>query len=147
MKLGLDMHGVIDSDPIFFSDISRHLINGGHEVFIITGKEDGPILTKEILDCRMTYTSILSITTYHKQIGTYIKYKNGDPNRPLIAPPKWDRTKADFCRRLDIDIMIDDSKIYGRYFEDLRTQYILWTPELRRFLKQLIRVYIDKTYL
>ena len=137
IKLGLDMHGVIDSDPTFFHLFTRHLIDKGHEVHIITGKELGPVLDDELDKCCVDYTQIFSITSYHKSIGTYVSYKDGNPEWPLIAPPKWDPTKAMYCKREDIDIMIDDSAVYGLYFEDIRTQYIRWTPEVRVLIDNL----------
>lgn len=134
LKIGLDVHGVINKDPAFFSVLSNRLIKQCHEVHLLTGKEIGSILAKEIVDSGVSFTKLFSITTYHKSIGTYVAYKDGNPEWPMIAPPKWDRTKADYCAREGIDIMIDDSEIYGKYFEGLHTQYLLWTPQLRWFL-------------
>lgn len=143
LKIGLDMHGVIDKDPALFAEISYYLILKGHEVHIITGRELGPILEKEIAACRIEYTAVFSITSYHKGIGTYVTYKDGDKTQPLIAPPKWDRSKADYCNRVGIDIMIDDSEIYGQYFKNIRTQYIQWTPKFREFLLEVLWSYVE----
>jgi len=37
MKVGLDIHGVVDVRPEFFSELSKLLVSNGHEVHIITG--------------------------------------------------------------------------------------------------------------
>lgn len=143
LKIGLDMHGVIDKDPGLFAEITYYLIHKGNEVHIITGRELGPDLEKEIAACRVDYTAVFSITSYHKQIGTYVTYKDGDPTQPLIAPPKWDRTKADYCDREGIDIMIDDSSVYGQYFDAIKTQYIQWTPKFRELLLEILWSYVE----
>lgn len=143
MKFGIDVHGVITDDPTFFRRLTRRLHDEGHEVHIITGVELGSRLDEELRRHGISYTQLFSITSYHKQIGTYIVYKDGDPTQPLIAPPKWDRTKADYCAREGIDLMIDDSHVYGTYFNDIgATQYIQWTPAFSTFIKEIIWAYI-----
>jgi hypothetical protein len=54
-----------------------------------------------------------------------------------MDPEIWNPTKAALCASSGVDIMIDDSPIYGRYFQDVRSQYITYTPEVREFLKTL----------
>ena len=140
IKVGIDVHGVIDQNPDFFAKLCKTLIAEGHEVHIVTGREICKELIQPLKEFGITFTKIFSITTYHKQIGTYIKYKDGDLTQPLIAPPKWDRTKADYCKREGIDIHIDDLVVYGNYFEDIDTQFVLYTPAMRTFLSTLLTV-------
>lgn len=142
MKFGIDVHGVITDDPALFQRLTRHLHDAGHEVHVITGVELGSRLDDELRRHGISYTHLFSITSYHKQIGTYITYKDDDPTQPLIAPPKWDRTKADYCARKGIDIMIDDSYVYGTYFTDIETQYIQWTKAFSTLVKEIIWSYI-----
>lgn len=114
MKIGLDFHGVIDADPELFSSVSRRLTKDGHEIHILTGEEDTPELRGKLKDFKIHYTHLLSITTYHKSIGTKVTYdKDG---RPWMDDETWDRTKGDYCRKYNIDFHVDDSDTYGKYF-------------------------------
>jgi hypothetical protein len=47
IKLGLDVHGVIDDDPEFFSRFSEITLEQGNEVYIITGREKTSDLVEE----------------------------------------------------------------------------------------------------
>lgn len=137
IKIGLDLHGVIDQDPNFFATLSFHLRSEGHEVHILTGRELCDSLIEQLHKANIGYNKIFSITSYHKEIGTHVSYKDDDPNYPLIAPPKWDRTKADYAERVGLDLHIDDSPIYGKFFEG-KTQYLLYTPQIREILMILM---------
>jgi hypothetical protein len=54
-----------------------------------------------------------------------------------MDPEIWNPTKAALCATAGIDIMVDDSPIYGKYFLDVKTQYVQYTPEMREFLTTL----------
>lgn len=135
MKIGIDVHGVITRNPKLFAEITAVLTLFNHQVHIITGVEDGDRIRKELAFMNISYTHFFSITSYHKSIGTHIVYKNGDPTQPMIAPAKWDRTKADYCKEKDLDIHIDDSEIYGNYFRDIKTQYLIYNEAVAQMLK------------
>lgn len=137
MKIGLDIHGVITKDPELWADITMLLMVAGHEIHIITGVEDTKKLVMELADYAISYNYLFSITSYHKSIGTHMLYKNGDTQHPLIAPPKWDCTKADYCRREKIDLHIDDSTDYGVYFRDNHCQYLIYNEGVVAFLKAI----------
>lgn len=137
IKIGFDIHGVIGQDPHFFATIISMLRMQGHEVHILTGREITDGLTEKLSDYGVTYDQLFSITTYHKEIGTCIRYKDGDPTQPLIAPPTWDRTKGDYAKRMGLNIHIDDSRVYGQYFGH-DTQYLVYSPEIQTFLKLLV---------
>lgn len=137
IKLGLDVHGVIDEDPEFFSNLSNVMFKHGNSVFIITGREKDSDLLEEISSYKVPYTAILSITTYQKKLGTPISYLDDRKSQPIMDPTIWNPTKAALCATAGIDIMIDDSQIYGRYFQDIKTQYITYTPKMKEFLELL----------
>lgn len=138
MKLGLDVHGVITKNPTLFAKLTSGLILRNHTVHILTGVEDGDRIRLELANYGITYTDFFSITSEHKRLGTHMIFKNGDPNHPLIAPPKWDCTKANYCQQKMIDIHIDDSSVYGQYFEYIDTQYILYNDSIEQFLTALL---------
>lgn len=137
MKIGIDVHGVIDSAPEVFSRLTRILSIQGHEIHIITGGELCDELLQKLDTLEITYHKVFSITSYHKKIGTHMVFKNGDPSHPMIAPTKWDPTKAEYCDKEGIDIHIDDSEVYKRYFEK-NCQYILFSPAIKEFLLTLL---------
>lgn len=139
MKFGLDIHGVINKHPGLFAKLTRSLIAAGHEVHILTGVELGARLDTELKKFNVSYTHLFSITSYHKSIGTEVAYKDESKRNPFIEPALWDRTKADYCKTNLIDIHIDDSTVYGNYFVDIDTQYILFTDGLSTILSTLLK--------
>ena len=136
-KIGLDVHGVIDEDPVFFSELSQVVHVSGGSIIIVTGREKGPELVDEIRYYKIVYTDILSITSYQKMLGTPVSYLDDRKSQPIMDPEILNPTKAALCASAGIHIMVDDSLIYGKYFLDVKTQYILYTPEVKEFLKIL----------
>jgi len=122
MKLGLDFHGVIDKGPELFSVMSDLLVKNDHEVHIITGETITNEFKLKIQNFNIIYTHLFSIIDYHKSIGTLIRYED---NGPWIDEDLWNKTKAEYCERMKIDLHIDDSKVYGKYFTG-KTKYHLF---------------------
>lgn len=121
MKLGLDLHNVIDREPLTFSIISQLLVRRGHEVHVITGEELSSRLTSVLEQLRISYTHLFSISSYHKSIGTEIRYDEN--NTPWMDQEIWNVTKAWYCNKHRINLHIDDSEVYGKYF---KTPYLLF---------------------
>jgi len=124
--IGLDFHGVIDTYPDFFIPKMQEIITKGHEVHIITGNEDTPAFREQLASLGMRsgehWWKIFSVVSYHKNIGTPIRYD--EKNTPWLDEELWNRSKADYCRRQAVDILIDDSYVYGKYFGHIPTAYI-----------------------
>lgn len=133
MKIGIDVHGVIDSAPEVFSRLTRKLSMQGHEIHIITGRELCDELLQKLDTMKITYHKIFSITSYHKEIGTPMTFKNGDSSQPLISPSEWDKTKGEYCSREHINMHIDDSTVYGNHFKR-DCEYILYNEAMKEFL-------------
>ena len=113
LKLGIDIHGVIDQNPIF-EQLAR---SGLFEVHIVTGiKEE----LDDVVD--FPYDKWFSIHQECENRGVAIQYD--DKSRPWVDPEIWDRMKAEYCEKEGIHIMIDDSPSYGQYFEGLSTAYL-----------------------
>lgn len=119
-RLGLDYHGVISTFPEEFSAITQQLILSGHEVHILTGSLDTSEIRAKIAGLGIKYTHFFSIPSYHKVLGTKMWFK--DPENPYLEALLWDKTKAEYCLRNKIDLHIDDSPEYGKYFS---TPYFL----------------------
>ncbi|MDE1875121.1 MAG: hypothetical protein KGI79_03315 [Patescibacteria group bacterium] len=120
IKIGLDLHGVVDARPELFRELARALIANGHEVHIITGgrKENETALLKSF---DIPYTHFFSITDHHESLGTPIEWdENGDPHLDTYL---WDKTKAEYCLEHGIDLHVDDSDIYHYFFKTPYTRF------------------------
>ena len=113
IKLGIDIHGVIDQNPIFATLAQTGLF----EVHIVTG-------IKEELDDVVDFPYDKWFSIHQECLDRGIDVKYDDKDRPLVDPAIWDKMKAEYCAREGIDIMIDDSPSYGQYFEGLSTAYL-----------------------
>lgn len=116
MKIGLDLHGVITDMSEFFKYMCNYRFK---EVHIITGgsiKKAKQELTILGWIEGEHYTHLFSILDYHIEQGTPQVGYNEEFDNPEFDDEVWDRTKADYCREHDIDLMIDDSMIYEQYF-------------------------------
>jgi hypothetical protein len=115
LKIGLDIHGLCDANPEFFSELSRLFVNAEHEVHIITGRRVSDGAIEEIEELGLSYTHFFSISDYHVDIGT--KVWEDDDGNPWLEGELWDRTKGDYCAKHQIDFHIDDTARYGDYFK------------------------------
>lgn len=114
LKIGLDIHGVIDRFPDMFAAISKMFMDGGHEVYVITGAAITDSLVKQLNQYGVKYTKLVSIHDYRRNQGVDISYdENG---RPWMDDKTWDSTKGIVCRLNGIDLMIDDTLKYKKYF-------------------------------
>jgi len=114
MKLGLDLHGVLDINSKDFVKIAKKIKDEGGEVHIITGSS----ITEEVLNIVKTsgidYDYIVSIQDellkLHKPIS-YNEYK-----RPVFIDSLWNEFKAQYCKNNNIDLHYDDTDKYIEYF-------------------------------
>lgn len=114
MKIGIDLHGVSDAYPTFFSELSRLFVAAGHECHILTGELITPALHEQIKRCNISYTHLFSISQYHKEKGTPMRFD--EKNTPWIDDALWVRTKGDYAREQGLDIVFDDTESYGFHF-------------------------------
>jgi len=114
IKLGLDIHGVIDAHPEVFAAISQAICSAGHEVHIITGPYDTPELRQTLENNGIVFTHLFSLASYHEEIGTPIRHDA--KGRPWLDDELWERTKGDYCIREKIDMHFDDSTTYSDHF-------------------------------
>ena len=115
LKIGIDLHGVSDAFPTFFSVLTQLFVEAGHEIIVITGPSVNDKTIAEIEACGISYTSILSIVDYLKEKGTPCVYD--DNGNFWIDDIEWNQTKSILCEKYGIDFHIDDSSHYGRYFK------------------------------
>jgi len=127
MKLGLDIHGVINVNTRFFSLLANQALARGHEVHIITGSMLNSAKVEELRSFGMEWSHLFSIADYHRHLGTSMTFT--DPNNPWIEETLWDKTKAKYCEEENIDFHIDDTLRYGEYF---KTPFALYDFENNR---------------
>jgi hypothetical protein len=119
-KIGLDLHGVIDADPDFFSELSTALVLAGWEVHIITGPTKTKAI-KELVKFKIKFTHFFSIEDYHSEKGTSMSYD--DKGNPWMDKIEWERTKGEYCSKMGIALHIDDSEMYRKYFKSGFAQF------------------------
>jgi len=118
-KVGFDFHGVLDKHTDFFSALTKLLVASSWQVHIITGAKLTTDFLARLDSLGIDYTHLFSIVDYHESIGTKVNY---DSSGPWIDAELWNSTKAEYCTRQGIDMHIDDSDVYGKYFKD--TMYL-----------------------
>lgn len=112
LKIGLDYHGVINKYPQYFKAFCEEALKRGHRIYILTGGPKRHIIRKLSKE-QIRYTAIFAIIDYYqaKQQVTCPQYGHF-----YIEKRLWNTAKAEFCYQHHIDIQIDDSDIYGKYF-------------------------------
>ena len=119
MKLGLDIHGVIDSNPESFAFMSQSVITNNGEVHIITGGSWTTDLEEQLKGYGIKWTSHFSVYDYLvdsgiDSIGT-IQFPDGTIQKKFDYH-LWDTIKAGYCKSNNIDLHIDDTEVYSNYF-------------------------------
>jgi len=120
MKIGIDFHNTIDSDYFTFSEFTNALVKSGIEIHILTGpkrEEVEPLLKQH----NIAYTHFFSIVEDAEKNDMTIKWDL--EGHPWINPEFWNRSKARYCKEHDIDLHLDDSREYGKYFKTPYAQF------------------------
>lgn len=115
IKIGLDIHGMINHDPTFFSELSRTLLCAGHEIHIMTGSHITDEVVNELKSHGMQWTKLYSIADYYKN-KPGVKMTYDAKGRPWISDELWNMAKADYAREHMLDLTLDDSQEYEQYF-------------------------------
>ena len=118
-KLGLDIHGVVDAMPEFFSFLTDSFIKNGGEVHIITGGRWDDEFETMLTRFGIKWTHKFSVYDYLKENGAEqngkIQFPDGTIQRKF-NDEDWDKVKSDYCREHNISLHIDDTLAYNNYF-------------------------------
>ena len=118
-RIGLDIHGVIDHAPEFFSELSHSLVNAGNEVHIITGASKTEEIVNKLAEFNIAYTHFFSIVDNNSD-----KVKYDAMGDPWMDDLTWDMAKGKYCEENKIHVHVDDTPCYGKYFYS--TRYVLY---------------------
>ena len=127
-KLGLDIHGVVDSMPEFFSFLTDSFIKNGGEVHLITGAHWDEEFEKQLNELGIKWTHNFSVYDHLIEGGAGITGEIQFPDGTIqkkFENGLWDHVKADYCKKHNISLHIDDTLIYNDFFSTPFTR--LWT--------------------
>ena len=125
LKIGLDIHGVIDTFPEKFKQLSYALAKDGAEVHIITGITRDNTIDEELAKAGIRFTHYFSIVEHLEANGDIIEWRGGLPHADR---DKWNSAKSEYCEKTGIDFMFDDSPIYLESFHGIDTTYTPFSP-------------------
>jgi hypothetical protein len=118
-KLGLDLHGVIDSIPNEFKFLSNAIVSSGGEVHILTGGSWTTELENQVRSYGIRWTHKFSVYDHLIEIGSNtigeVQFPDGTIQK-RFENGSWDHIKADYCRVNNISLHIDDTLIYNDFF-------------------------------
>lgn len=118
-RIGLDFHGVLNSNPDFFKEFCAFAKSRGAQIYIISG---GPRET--IIDFlarrQISYDKIWCIFDY---FAARNKVKFMADGSFYVEDKEWNSAKGEYCRQNKICLQIDNSTVYGKYFS---TPYCLY---------------------
>jgi len=118
-KIGLDFHGVISAMPDKFAVFCHQIRQKGISVYIISGGPRADI-QKYLHQKGIEYDVIWAILDECEVRGTAKFYDDGSFQVPTEI---WNKAKAEYCISEGIKFHVDDSCIYGKYFETPYCQY------------------------
>ena len=121
LKVGLDIHGVIDTYPDKFRLLSQAFYRDGAEVHIVTGVKRDQRIDKLLSDAGIHFTHYFSIVEHLEQTQGQVEWIGG---LPYADETQWNRAKRDYCHRQGLDFMFDDSEIYRDTFHDIDCTFL-----------------------
>jgi hypothetical protein len=122
VRIGLDVHGVIDAHPVTFAALTTVWVLKGYEVHIITGQE-WQKAKPTVEAAHVKYTHHFSIVDFHKEQGTKL-YKRSDKEGWWMDDETWNSSKGKYAN-FNVGIHFDDSREYMKYFHPIVTYVIV----------------------
>ena len=127
MILGIDLHGVIDSDPEVFKAFMK-AVSIHNFVYVISGPPAEQI-SEELKSFGINqtvphYTRICSVVDHltSKKVPMW----QDERGRWWSSEEDWWCSKAEICDQYKVDIMIDDKELFEPYFRSIKTHFLLY---------------------
>jgi nicotinamide-nucleotide adenylyltransferase len=124
LKIGFDLHGVVDKKPAHFVALANSVRRGGGEVHVITGQSRDGVLERELLSYNggiKWWDAIFSITD--QLLATSVPYTIDEIGGKAFPDADWDSAKAKYCEKEGMTFHVDDSSVFGKFF---KTPYLLF---------------------
>ena len=139
-KIGVDYHGVINVNPDFFQKFNALAIKQNIDISVISGGHERDVRLY-LEDHHILYNHIFSLLDYFTSKNMVTFYEDGSF---FVANDVWNRAKARYCFENNIDVHIDDSMLYGTYFQ---TPFCLYSNTLKNcvLIKKNIQVRFDQS--
>ena len=120
MIVGIDIDDTITAHPEFFSFLSHALIDGGHQVIIITFREDQSRTAKLLDELNIAYSRLITASLEaHMEHGV-------------------DEWKGWVCKQHNVEILFEDSAEVLRYI-DPATMSFMAVDHKRHDLNALVK--------
>ena len=134
MRIGIDLHGVIDDDPGWFCGfLSAFMAEFGKwrerkfTVCIISGPPKKDIkaeLEKHGFRYGLEFDEIYSVVDHLKEKGVEM-WQDGR-GRWWTYDEEWWKAKAEICEKHDVDVLIDDKEEWKTHFKNIKTKFLLY---------------------
>jgi hypothetical protein len=119
-KLGLDLHGVIDTHPVRYIKLANIILKYSYsEVHILSGPPMEQLM-KELQEIankynqgHMFWTHTFSIVEHIKETG--VPYNIDDKGHYWCNKVKWDEAKGLYAKEKGLDLIIDNNSDYYPY--------------------------------
>ena len=135
MKIGIDYHGVITENPIFWCEFIEMLKQSNYvcnEIHVMTGSrkenwkseiENLPDYPRRVLGNFLDHSGPERKQCFFFSISDYLvdnhpeEVDDSDIDNPRIVDVSlWNSAKSEYARNKHLDLVIDDKEEYGKYF-------------------------------
>ena len=114
MKIGIDIHGVLDTYTDKFAQLTEAWVKEGYQIHIITGEPE-ETAKRPLLDANIRFHYFFSIVDYHI-LNKTPSLRLDDKGHYWVDRNVWLATKGDYARRQSLDLHFDDQIEYAEYF-------------------------------
>lgn len=125
MKIGIDVHGVIDKAPGLMVAVMDMLRDMGHEICIISGPSRKQI-EEELFAMNIFMPGgimVYSVVDYLR--GSGVKMWQDDKGDWWSSDEEWWASKGNICREHGVDMLMDDSEKYAPGMPDTTRFYLV----------------------
>ena len=113
MKIGIDYHGVINENPEFFKKFTAAALKEKHDIVVLSGASVHDV-EAYLKAHQISFSAVYSLLDDFKKRGLVEFYEDGSF---FVNNEIWNRAKAKYCLENGVDVHIDDSMLYGAYFQ------------------------------
>jgi len=138
MKIGFDLHGVLNTNPQEFQRLLLDLATE-HRILVVSGP-----ITNEI-EAELTNLRYIPGLHYHeiKSVVDYLRNKNvkmwwDEKGTWWASDADWWSAKANICEENGIDVLVDDKRRYGTWFGNASSHFLAYDPTMLTHLKSFI---------